>query len=349
MPVQAPWPEGPVSPPILPQKSDHENFFAYSWYTDWDGATYPFEQQHKFHPERKWTLDFAWPAQKVALEINGGTRLKVGSHSFGAGLDGDYEKYNAAQALGWQLFVLSDKMLYTHQHDGSGYMDRFLLDLKATLAARTPTDLAAPEDDAERPLTIGNFRIYLRRLEVAGRPTLADFAEAGEAIAFIEEAGPWAQGDWWNAAVRVLGENAALNLLPESAGSASRIRNYAAVCRKFPAETRQFALGYYDSIRTLPTATQQQLLQLAAANDWTQSQMRKAAQETRQNGGKVVNIDDPLARAAAVAEQWQGLLDDLWSLSETDLPMLAQYAKPCQTIFQNFQHWLAMQEKVQAA
>ncbi|HUU23465.1 MAG TPA: DUF559 domain-containing protein [Phycisphaerae bacterium] len=59
-------------------------------------------RQHRFAPPRRWRFDFAWPAQKVAVEIEGGTFVR-GRHTRGAGFQGDCEKYNAAVSLGWRV------------------------------------------------------------------------------------------------------------------------------------------------------------------------------------------------------------------------------------------------------
>lgn len=58
------------------------------------------QREHCFHPERRWRFDFAFPAQKVAAECEGGTWTR-GRHTRGAGYEADLEKYNAAALLGW--------------------------------------------------------------------------------------------------------------------------------------------------------------------------------------------------------------------------------------------------------
>lgn len=64
----------------------------------------------RFHPERKWRFDFAWPAQKVALEVQGGLFVG-GRHSRGGALRKEHEKLNAAAALGWRvLFCLPEQV-----------------------------------------------------------------------------------------------------------------------------------------------------------------------------------------------------------------------------------------------
>ena len=67
------------------------------------------ELQHRFHPERRWRFDFAFPAELVAVEVDGGifaaeNGTEAGRHARGVGRLKDYEKRNAAAELGW--FVL---------------------------------------------------------------------------------------------------------------------------------------------------------------------------------------------------------------------------------------------------
>ncbi|WP_230411635.1 endonuclease domain-containing protein [Collimonas humicola] len=59
-------------------------------------------REHKFHPVRKWRIDFAWPGRKLAVEIEGGIWTQ-GRHTRGAGVRADMEKYNALSCLGWTL------------------------------------------------------------------------------------------------------------------------------------------------------------------------------------------------------------------------------------------------------
>lgn len=61
-----------------------------------------FEREHRFHPVRKWRLDFAWPAQQLAVEVEGGV-WTGGRHTRGAGFVKDMEKYNQATLLGWRV------------------------------------------------------------------------------------------------------------------------------------------------------------------------------------------------------------------------------------------------------
>ena len=59
----------------------------------------------RFHPTRKWELDFAWPALKVGIEIQGGIfRPGGGAHSRPANILRDLAKHNALLDLGWRVW-----------------------------------------------------------------------------------------------------------------------------------------------------------------------------------------------------------------------------------------------------
>lgn len=57
--------------------------------------------EYKFHPERKWRIDYYFEAngRRVGLEVEGGI-YTGGRHTRGAGFAADMEKYNAAAAMG---------------------------------------------------------------------------------------------------------------------------------------------------------------------------------------------------------------------------------------------------------
>jgi hypothetical protein len=59
---------------------------------------------------KDWRFDFAWPDQKVALEIEGGI-FTGGRHIRSTGFIGDMAKYNAAAVLGWRLLRCQPKEL----------------------------------------------------------------------------------------------------------------------------------------------------------------------------------------------------------------------------------------------
>lgn len=75
----------------------------------WLGLGLPVpELEYRFAPPRRWRFDYAWPVQKVALEIQGGIFTR-GRHTQGAALLKEYEKLNAAAVGGWRVLFITPK------------------------------------------------------------------------------------------------------------------------------------------------------------------------------------------------------------------------------------------------
>lgn len=70
-------------------------------------------REHRFHPERKWRMDFAWPELKIAVEIEGGV-WGLGRHNRPKGFIADALKYNTAAEMGWTV------LRFTGTHIRSG-------------------------------------------------------------------------------------------------------------------------------------------------------------------------------------------------------------------------------------
>jgi very-short-patch-repair endonuclease len=68
------------------------------------------EREYRFHDKRRWRFDFAYPDDKIAIEVQGGIWAR-GAHARGTGLERDYEKLNAAQMLGWSVYQFSRKVI----------------------------------------------------------------------------------------------------------------------------------------------------------------------------------------------------------------------------------------------
>jgi very-short-patch-repair endonuclease len=60
------------------------------------------EREYLFHPTRKFRFDFAFPAEKLAVEIEGLTR-EGGRHQRRSGYTVDCVKYSEAAVLGWRV------------------------------------------------------------------------------------------------------------------------------------------------------------------------------------------------------------------------------------------------------
>jgi very-short-patch-repair endonuclease len=69
-----------------------------------------FDREYRFHPERRWRFDFAWPKAKVAVEVDGGI-YKQGRHNRGAGMEADNEKLNQAASRGWVVLRFGPKAI----------------------------------------------------------------------------------------------------------------------------------------------------------------------------------------------------------------------------------------------
>ncbi len=82
------------------------------------------EFEYRFHPERKWRFDIAWPAgpgsqwqyanPAIFLEVQGGIWIK-GGHNRGAQMKKDWEKYNTATTMGWRPLFVEPRDLITKQ------------------------------------------------------------------------------------------------------------------------------------------------------------------------------------------------------------------------------------------
>lgn len=89
----------------MSQASLAEEAFAASWAEEpLPGAD--LVREHRFHATRRWRFDFAFPSQKLAIEIDG-----RGRHQTVAGVRSDCEKHNEATRMGWRVlhFPATDK------------------------------------------------------------------------------------------------------------------------------------------------------------------------------------------------------------------------------------------------
>lgn len=69
-----------------------------------------YERELELVAGRKWRADFAYPAERIAIECEGGTFIG-GRHSRGDGFRRDCEKYNAAALAGWRVLRFDKSMI----------------------------------------------------------------------------------------------------------------------------------------------------------------------------------------------------------------------------------------------
>lgn len=74
-----------------------------------------YVREHRFALviERNWAFDFAWPALKLAVEVEGGT-ARLGRHTSQGGFMEDCHKYNSAALLGWTV-LRGDSHMVRHR------------------------------------------------------------------------------------------------------------------------------------------------------------------------------------------------------------------------------------------
>lgn len=68
------------------------------------------EFEFRFHGERQWRADFAWPAKMLIVEYEGGIHTG-GRHTRGKGFENDAEKYNEATLLGYRVLRITFGMV----------------------------------------------------------------------------------------------------------------------------------------------------------------------------------------------------------------------------------------------
>jgi very-short-patch-repair endonuclease len=68
------------------------------------------KREFKFHPDRRWRSDLAWPDSRLLVEVEGGN-WSGGRHTRGAGYESDCEKYNSAVLLGYRVLRFTGAMV----------------------------------------------------------------------------------------------------------------------------------------------------------------------------------------------------------------------------------------------
>lgn len=95
------------------KESEAERAFLTRWLqlSTLDGGVVYMYREYKFVPTRNWRFDFAWPEQRVAVEIEGGVYMRVSGHTSATGYQKDCAKYNAAIEAGWVVLRYTPQMV----------------------------------------------------------------------------------------------------------------------------------------------------------------------------------------------------------------------------------------------
>lgn len=74
-------------------------------------GVYAWRTQYSIAEDVGYVYDFAWPAARLVVEINGGLRAADGKsgHKSYTGITRDYKKLNAATSRGWSEFIFHDE------------------------------------------------------------------------------------------------------------------------------------------------------------------------------------------------------------------------------------------------
>lgn len=64
-------------------------------------------KEHRFHPVRKYRIDFAWPQYRLGIELDG----FGGRHQTHWGFAADHEKINLAIESGWVILRYTSRQL----------------------------------------------------------------------------------------------------------------------------------------------------------------------------------------------------------------------------------------------
>jgi very-short-patch-repair endonuclease len=94
---------------------------------------------------RRWRFDFAFVAQKVAVEVDGGTHSQ-GRHNRHSGFEKDCQKLNAAAELGWTVLRGTGPMVKSHE-----LIDTLVRVLRAKLGLVETPPASAPDKGKPRP------------------------------------------------------------------------------------------------------------------------------------------------------------------------------------------------------
>lgn len=80
-----------------------------------DAQGIPYEREYRFHPERGWRFDFAFPEKRVAVEVDGAMWGAQGRHQRPDHLAEQNEKQNAATLLGWRVLRFTTAQVVSGQ------------------------------------------------------------------------------------------------------------------------------------------------------------------------------------------------------------------------------------------
>lgn len=88
--------------PLAPGSMDPGDAYGFQATCRAAGLSEPVTEYRFAAPARQWRFDYAFIAERVAVEVEGGA-FSNGRHVRGAGFVGDMAKYNFAAVRGWAV------------------------------------------------------------------------------------------------------------------------------------------------------------------------------------------------------------------------------------------------------
>lgn len=126
-----------------------EASFLHYWRVVAGGEPEP-EREYRFHPNRDWRCDFAWPDARVIVEVEGGTWVPGGGrHNRPGGYEDDCRKYNAAVHLGWRVYRCTGGML---ENNPAGFVEM----VKEAVCSPWETQVLRRLQEARYAMVAGN-------------------------------------------------------------------------------------------------------------------------------------------------------------------------------------------------
>ena len=99
-----------LTPELTPEPSNKRKILEDRFLGNWTMLGGPqLQREYRFDTERRWRFDFVVVGVMIAFEIQGGLYAPQTGHRSQEGVERDYEKLNAAQMAGWQVFQISSK------------------------------------------------------------------------------------------------------------------------------------------------------------------------------------------------------------------------------------------------
>jgi hypothetical protein len=109
------WLNLPPAPTLLRAKHDEPSHLVAELVTQLEiVGIEAAAKEFRFHPDRKWRFDLAWPSLLIAVEVHGGIHTG-GRHTRGGGFEKDREKMNEAQILGWIVLEVTGEQIRSGQ------------------------------------------------------------------------------------------------------------------------------------------------------------------------------------------------------------------------------------------